>query len=66
MSFSVWFLAPKHATPSVSTADDSDSGFAAGAPTVDNQSVSGFRAYKTANATTNGVFNFTWIADADL
>jgi len=58
----------KRAVPgTVTLADVANSGFAAGAPTLNNNNADGFNVSKTSNATTNGgYFQYTWTSSAEL
>jgi hypothetical protein len=63
---SVPFVTTLRAVPTVTTFDSANSGFPAGVPNVQSITTGGFVAYKTANATGEGYFQFTYTASADL
>ena len=62
----VWFKVTMRATPTLALTDIASTGFPAGVPSTELLSPDSFAAFKTANATGNVTFSFTYRADAEL
>lgn len=62
----VWFKSTMRAAPSLALADGTNVGFPAGVPSTEFLSADGFAAFKTASASGNSSFSFTYRADAEL
>ncbi len=62
----VWFKTTMRATPTLSLTDIANTGFPAGVPSTELLSPDGFAAFKTASASGNSSFSFTYRAEAEL